>query len=55
MSGSPPRVREKPRPALEDTDEAGITPASAGKTSFNFRHNLNSRGSPPRVREKLIQ
>ena len=74
FSGSPPRVREKPKLLRHNRRNFRITPASAGKTMLvclsgcHLRDHprecgkngkeksvaSNPKGSPPRVREKLM-
>ena len=45
-TGSPPRVREKPKSSICCCRSSGITPASAGKTSFRLLKSWHLRDHP---------
>ena len=49
--GSPPHVREIPKPSSLTFSNAGITPACAGNTTYNILLDWTFLGSPPHVRE----
>ena len=52
MTGSPPRMRGKPRPARLSRRWYRITPADAGKTGIFRPLPISGLGSPPRMRGK---
>ena len=51
--GSPPRMRGKPAVQLMRIDDAGITPARAGKTCYSVSQNMATKDHPRACGENL--